>query len=1405
MRKKRIILTVIFLLLVLCGVIGISYAYWSFNATQKSVNVIGTDCLNIEMVEESEGIRLLETHPISNEEGMKLKPYTFTIKNTCNSLVDYSINLESMEVEERLDSHYIAVALDDNGINVLANFDKSTPIYKEDDYTGAESRVLLTGYLDGKESKTHTLRIWMDEASDEESMNKSFISKVVVSGTPNTVLATSPDVTTLNLMKNGEEIKDLASTNGFAYENQVTINCAGEKSQCYVKVSKDVSIVGSILKKCSTETPYLDCQDIETFSTFEPEVWYRTSRIITFKSKDGEKENPVIDYLSCVGDKCTDSTKVTLANIDKEGPSLEVVRITSGTNTAAIQLNANDLDSGLENVVIKYGETPEALTQTTIFKNEEYVLEHLTNNKTYYYEIVALDKVGNVTTLTGQLETKDIALPEVSTVYQDKEGNRLDNTTDSAYTGTVTLSFSDTIEHFVRITNSTGLTPISTVTCGSGYLPKDCSEDLNAETQDVWYKIEGNKTLTFDKENQQRVTIKALSYDGVNYSDVKEVTLPVIDQTAPSLTLNTAVTTSNSISIPLAMNDASGIRTMTCVYGTNTDYGSTATTINSGNCSLTNLKNNTTYYYQVTIEDAVGNQTVKTGSAKTGEISRPTISITGYNKSNGTIQAQNGYFYKETANVTFNTTHVSQPSRYIKSSVAGTSNVALVESCGTGSTPANCTSQSGTSMSANTWYKVNENAIITYGSALNSTGTIYAVLYDGVNFSTSGTSTLSKLDQTAPSVTIGNPTKTSYRATIPITTSDTESQIAGVTCKYGTTNGTYNANANSVTTSTCNLTGLNNNTTYYYQIIVTDKVGNQTTKTGSVTTGTMSTPTISLKGYNASNQVLTNAVNGYFYKEEATVTFNASGLTTQAYYIRTSSAATSNIDSYSCGTGSDPGNCSTSATKNLSANTWYKVNSNPTLTYQTNNNNTAAVYARIWDGANWTNQATGNISKIDREAPSVPSYTNSSNGNWARNVTITVSASDTGSGVDKLYNSWDSGKGWAEHKNDEGYQVDGTTKTGTIYYGVERSVTSIFKACDYVGNCSINNNATAIKIDASAPILTLGTVTSTETSITIPISARNSDISGEKSFTCTIGGKTCSCSGNTCSVNGLASNTSYSYSVVLTDNAGNTTTRSGSIKTDLLYNRIKIGDYVSYTPINTSYSIASTLTGFDSDQTIKPNELTLWRVIRKNSDGTLDLVSEYTSSNEVFFSGMTGYKKYVGTLNTIASQYETSGVTSGSRYMGYNGQTESVTSTKIGQTLRPPWTENTTASNSPKGSSREREGGGDELYTTDINLVRAACGNNLWAYKVNLNHIRDHYWLSSRLFQFQHDFYWEFFGRIVNSNGRATYEVPIFVVRNENVYSLDNVGALLRPIVILKSGISAISGDGTESNPWKVN
>ena len=94
MRKAyKIILMVISILLIGSIIIGTSYSMWVKTAVQKEENVLNSSCFSIEFTESS-NINLTNAMPISDEAGLKKKPYTFTLKNTCNMNSKVTIALD---------------------------------------------------------------------------------------------------------------------------------------------------------------------------------------------------------------------------------------------------------------------------------------------------------------------------------------------------------------------------------------------------------------------------------------------------------------------------------------------------------------------------------------------------------------------------------------------------------------------------------------------------------------------------------------------------------------------------------------------------------------------------------------------------------------------------------------------------------------------------------------------------------------------------------------------------------------------------------------------------------------------------------------------------------------------------------------------------------------------------------------------------------------------------------------------------------------------------------------------------------------------------------------------------------------------------------------------------------------
>ena len=106
-----------------------------------------------------------------------------------------------------------------------------------------------------------------------------------------------------------------------------------------------------------------------------------------------------------------------------------------------------------------------------------------------------------------------------------------------------------------------------------------------------------------------------------------------VDVNDPGITVGTVTSANTTVTIPYTASDShSKVASVKCEYGTSTSYGKSVngSSTASGNCSITGLKYNTTYYYRVTVTDTSGRTKASTGSKKT------TQSSTIYVKSTGT-------------------------------------------------------------------------------------------------------------------------------------------------------------------------------------------------------------------------------------------------------------------------------------------------------------------------------------------------------------------------------------------------------------------------------------------------------------------------------------------------------------------------------------------------------------------------------------------------------------------------------------------------------------------------------------------------------------------------------------------------------------------------------------------------
>jgi hypothetical protein len=139
---------------------------------------------------------------------------------------------------------------------------------------------------------------------------------------------------------------------------------------------------------------------------------------------------------------------------------------------------------------------------------------------------------------------------------------------------------------------------------------------------------------------------------------------------------------------------------------------------------------------------------------------------------------------------------------------------------------------------------------------------------------------------------------------------------------------------------------------------------------------------------------------------------------------------------------------------------WTKSGNTWTGTWSAERNTT--VWFRVCDavGKCSSTSSTTTTVKIDKTAPSKPTLTNTSNGNWT-NTTVKITpsgGSDTGSVQ----------SGFSTYKYSTSASGTYSSTSGTKSFTTEQNTTYYYKSCDVAGNCS-SYASTGVKIDKTNP------------------------------------------------------------------------------------------------------------------------------------------------------------------------------------------------------------------------------------------------------------------------------------------------------------------------------------------------
>ena len=948
MNKKR--LGIFIILLILVTSFGLSYAYWQFGVIQKELNVAGTKCFSLTYKDNTEAIMIDNMVPTKDEEGLKEKGYSFTIKNTCNTIATYDVNLEDILASSNVKhfpNQYIKISLNDSTPKVLNTYEEV-----ETTITNATNSFKLTsGSLKPDEEATYELKLWMDIETPavDDVMSATFESKITV----NTSYI---------------EEENLA--------NDITIIATSQ--------NKDYSKEKEIFTIDITSTN----KNIIEYS-FNKQNWTSVTPTKNLSLKqEYTKEG---SYFIYVKDEVGNVKEYTINTdkLDQVAPK----RIIEGTNnheTYLLKITMNDEKSGMDSYQITESkETPsEWLSYTGVIEKE------ISNNGIYYiwskdksgnmsyeaYSINKIDKEAPTITLTNNLtdwgkrdiihirltdELIGLSGYQVTTIEKEPESfitieNTLETTIDYEVeeNNTYYVYAKDAYNHVshkkIVIDKIDGIVPIiNTITNSSNgkWTNKNVTITIDAidnetsiakyqtkssKTNNVWTDLTGN-TDTFTAEINETVYYRVIDVAG-NISK-ESTTVVKIDKSAPSKPNITNskenIWTGSDLPVTLTSADsASGIDHYEWYENGAWTTRTLTTTGNTGSITYTATRNETIRFRAV---DKVGNVSEESTTIVKIDKDKPTIT--------SVVNSSNGNWTNQSIDITINAADNSSGISKYQVKYSGNNN---------------------------TWTDLKSN---TDNWSAECNETVYYRVVDNAGNISEESTTVIKIDKDKPTITSvvnsSNGNWTNQSIDITINAADNSSGISKYQVKYSGNNNTWT----DLKSNTDNWSAERNETVYYR---VVDNAGNVSEEKNTNIKIDKTSPAQSLSIASS-----TSGSNGWYkaLSIKASVSDSQSGISSAKYCATTSS------------------NCTPSTNASLSNNTF-------TVALATNSSAQKVCVNTTDKVGNVSNTDCTGTYKVDTTNPTAKISTSVS----GSSITINASgSSDSGSGIATYYYSKDGG------------------------------------------------------------------------------------------------------------------------------------------------------------------------------------------------------------------------------------------------------------------------------------------------------------------------------------------------------------------------------------------------------------
>ena len=166
-KKKYIIISIIVISISLIALIGTSYALLTMTIEGDKKISLTAGILKVDFTE-GNNINLDNIAPMTDKQGLKTTPYTFTITNTGNINAYYHVSIEE-DSNNTLSNRYLKMKMTgDNGYD--------SGVLKVNNYGVGTFEIRGEDVLEPSDKVTYQLWMWLDEDADYSAQGKIYQS-----------------------------------------------------------------------------------------------------------------------------------------------------------------------------------------------------------------------------------------------------------------------------------------------------------------------------------------------------------------------------------------------------------------------------------------------------------------------------------------------------------------------------------------------------------------------------------------------------------------------------------------------------------------------------------------------------------------------------------------------------------------------------------------------------------------------------------------------------------------------------------------------------------------------------------------------------------------------------------------------------------------------------------------------------------------------------------------------------------------------------------------------------------------------------------------------------------------------------------------------------------------------------